>query len=476
VEQGAGKLGKGESFSVKGTRGKVVGYEGDKILIDIGGVQVGRALRELKSKEIANLANRVLEPDAGETDLQLALFLICEGDADAARQHFDAAAQKETVVTPYRRLFAYLEKVRKEELAQAAARKEKEKGKEDVATPSTTGTRTKSQVLALIEKAGRTRPDWWNEVKMLDYPRTLDLKWPQPPRGTRNPQKYVGQYFWDTVNPNPHLWKPGAKFMHYIISINKGNDLAIRRASDTLAHVYTGLLEDYARGAYWFHTRPKDQRGALWFWLELARCYWKLGNKSMAIESLGQIKRERRNEWMVRLLADMGYDKKALEVSAEISKRGTPDIGYLAAGDVYRHAGKYGKAIECYEKILGMTAEDLGRRFQWMRSRAQISLWGTRQLEALDISKIRDGTYTGTNRDPERDVEVTVEVKVADGKITGCRVTRHTYRHFGSALTVTPSQIVERNGFMGVDLSTSNANLTERITYAVASALPKTRR
>lgn len=60
---------------------------------------------------------------------------------------------------------------------------------------------TKAEVEALIEKAGRTRPDWWESVP-LDYPKTLDLNWPKPPPGW-NTAKHIGHYMFSVINENP---------------------------------------------------------------------------------------------------------------------------------------------------------------------------------------------------------------------------------------------------------------------------------
>ena len=48
---------------------------------------------------------------------------------------------------------------------------------------------------------GRSPPDWWEKTP-LDYPKTLDLSWPEKAEGGWNNQKHVGQYLWDVI----HTW------------------------------------------------------------------------------------------------------------------------------------------------------------------------------------------------------------------------------------------------------------------------------
>ena len=61
---------------------------------------------------------------------------------------------------------------------------------------------SRAEVIALIDRVGRTPPDWF-EATSLEYPKTLDLAWPEPSSGPWNAQKNVRQYIWDVINPNP---------------------------------------------------------------------------------------------------------------------------------------------------------------------------------------------------------------------------------------------------------------------------------
>src|SRR5262245_31937156 len=50
------------------------------------------------------------------------------------------------------------------------------------------GTRSREEVLALIDRVGRTPPEWFDETP-LEYPESLDLSWPAKPEGPWNNQK-----------------------------------------------------------------------------------------------------------------------------------------------------------------------------------------------------------------------------------------------------------------------------------------------
>ncbi len=136
--------------------------------------------------------------------------------------------------------------------------------------------RTKSQVEALIRKAGATPPDWWDSVK-LDYPETLDLTWDKK-NGLHEETKHTSLYLWWVCYPNPSRWKPGVKLLHHMLKVNQRDSGALQKTMAALGAMYHDLLQDYARAAFWWRkvgssteVRPK-----------LAHCYWKLGSKEMA--------------------------------------------------------------------------------------------------------------------------------------------------------------------------------------------------
>ena len=117
---------------------------------------------------------------------------------------------------------------------------------------SSNGGGSRAELDALIDKLGRTPPDWFKSTP-LNPPPSLDLNWPMgAPPGGWNSQKNVGQYLWDVVNPNPGRWKEGVKLMHQLLTLHKDDAEKRERNMLTLAGMYHNLLEDYGRSAFWY--------------------------------------------------------------------------------------------------------------------------------------------------------------------------------------------------------------------------------
>lgn len=68
-------------------------------------------------------------------------------------------------------------------------------------TGDTGAAKTKAEIYQLINEAGTTPPVWFDSTA-LNYPRTLDLSWPQPPGGW-DAQKYISHYMFSVINENP---------------------------------------------------------------------------------------------------------------------------------------------------------------------------------------------------------------------------------------------------------------------------------
>ena len=93
--------------------------------------------------------------------------------------------------------------------------------------------KSRAEVDSLIKKMGATPPDWYAKTP-LNYPKTLDLTWPQPPPTPGWDQnKNVGQFIWSVVNENPSKWKEGVRFMHYLLTVHKDNDLGHKKTFGT---------------------------------------------------------------------------------------------------------------------------------------------------------------------------------------------------------------------------------------------------
>jgi len=328
--------------------------------------------------------------------------------------------------------------------------------------------RTPEEVQTLIESVGRQTPDWF-ESTPLDYPRSLDLSWPEPsPSREWNNQRNVGQYYWDIINPNPGKWKSGIRLAHHLLVVNKDQPQTRQRVMLQLGRMYHDLLQDYARAAFWWqHAGVDRSRDASLAGVHLAECYWRLGSKPMALDLLAKMPPHFAT---IKLWADMGETDRALQL-AEANVRGAfGDIACLYAGDACRMAEQYPKALQYYEQVLRMPASGrAAKRIQANQERARANIEGIRLYELLDIRRVPDGTYRAQSLGYKAPVHVAVTVR--GGRIESVEVTQHEEKQFYSALTDTPKKIIARQGVKGVDATSSATMTSEAIINATAKAL-----
>lgn len=341
------------------------------------------------------------------------------------------------------------------------------------ASPGQTGgraagnTRTRAEVMALIDKAGRTRPQWWDSVQ-LNYPKTLDLSWNRTKQW--NNQRNLGQFIWDIINPNPHRWREGIKLLHHCLTVNRGNPEALDQTIEALAGMYKRLMGDHARAAFWWH-KSIEMRGR-YDPIGLAECYWKLGNQDMAVEILGHYPRDTTgHSGIIKLWSDMGGVDRALRMAEAKARYGMPQEGYLVAGDVCRLAGRYDDALAYYEKVARLPGRTQQNKdyFKRNRDRALASIEAIKVFDTLDLRRIPDGKYQSNSVGYRG--QIYVEVTVKSGRIEDVRVTKHQEKQYYSSIQDTTAQIIEKQGVKGVD-ATSRATITaEAIINATAKAL-----
>lgn len=327
--------------------------------------------------------------------------------------------------------------------------------------------RTKAEVDALINAEGRTPPPWF-ESTPLNYPQSLDLSWPQKPPGGWNNQVNVGQYVWDIVNPNPGKWREGVRLMHHLLTLHKDSPEVRTRVMNELGRMYFSLHEDYARAAFWWRQAGLEQNRTLFpgSTIHLAECYHRLGNDSMAIALLrsGPV-----SIGAIKLWADLGDLPAALQIAERYAPT-APDMGYLAAGDACRTAGRLPQAVAYYDKVLALAATGQAKgRIERNQKRAQANREAIRLFQLSDVKQAPDGTYMAESLGYEGMVKV--EVVVAGGRLESVRVVDHREKQFYSALTDTPAKLIARQGVQGVD-ATSGATITsEAIINSTAKAL-----
>lgn len=319
---------------------------------------------------------------------------------------------------------------------------------------------TPEEVRALIAKVGPTEPDWFKSTR-LNYPKTLDLSWPEKPGQGWNNQKNVGQFIWDIINPNSGRWQEGVKLLHHILDSTA--DAALKaRVTREIANMHFRFFQDYARAAWWWQKAGitmDDPPGT-----HLAECYWRLGSKQMALDLLAESGYLQLDA--IKLLGDMRETDKAVKMAED---HGEHDA-WLLAGDACRLAGRLPEAQAFYEKVINtpVTGQRAGR-VKRTQGRAQASLDALKLYELADVSKVADGTYKDSSIGYEGQVEVSV--KVRGKKIEDVKITQHKEKQYYSSMRDVPAQIIAKQGVKGVD-ATSRATITgEAIINATAKAL-----
>jgi uncharacterized protein with FMN-binding domain len=323
--------------------------------------------------------------------------------------------------------------------------------------------RSPSEVLQIISSVGASDPDWLSETQ-LNHPSSLDLNWPLKVDGPWDESKNVGQYIWGRVNPNVSRWKPGIKLVYQCMELHKDDPALLRRDMEKLGVMYFQLLQDYERAAYWLQqarTTPSKPAG-----IHLCECYWRLGNKAMAMK---QLETRQLHFSAIKLLGDMGEVEKALNLAAVYEATNFFNEACLNAGDALRAAGRLDEAVTFYQKVLDRNQarnEDYLKRFTGLAADA---IEAIRLFDRADVSRVANGRYSASASGYNGPLEVQVEVQ--DGRITDLQVTRHQEKQFYAALTDTPQQILDKQGFKDID-GTSGATITSQaIVNATARAM-----
>ena len=333
-------------------------------------------------------------------------------------------------------------------------------------TPGKRVERTRDEVQDLIDSIGPTAPSWLASVP-LKYPRTLDLSWPDPPSKVWENQQYPGQYVWDTINPNPNRWREGVKLMHFIIDQNGNNRNAQIKAMNQLGTLYAGFLEDWPRAAYWWQQAGKGTPGSAGaggfragYEVGLAKCYYRLGNKQMALDVLD------RSGGTPPIWCELGEHERALQEAEKARQSWMAESALIVCGDVCRHAGWYDKALDYYMQATQLPNNE---KYKHTIPQARERIDAMRAEQSVDLSQLPNGRYAGQAMGYSGPLHVSMSVK--DQRIESVKVTRHVEKQYYSALTDVPGQIVENQSVQGVD-ATSGATITaEAIVRASAQAL-----
>ena len=326
--------------------------------------------------------------------------------------------------------------------------------------------RTAAEVDRIINTVGSTDPDWLAPTR-LNFPRSLDMNWPTAPNKVWNNQKFPGHYVWDVINPEPGKWKEGVKLMYHMIQANRSNRNAQNKAMNQLGALYASLFEDWPRAAYWFRkagsgTSGSKGQGGYRFGIEngLAKCYYRLGNKEMAMKVLGRAQHS--NPY---LLCEMGEHDRAI-AQANKARRRWGDGALITLGDISRHAGRYDQAIAYYEEATRLAP---GKKYDHAIRKGKERLASTKIERGLDLSRLRNGTHRGQAVGYTGPLHVAVSVR--NNRIASVQVTQHTEKQYYASLTEIPAQIIRKQTIKGIDASSSATITSEAIVRAVVDAL-----
>ncbi|MBL8818656.1 MAG: FMN-binding protein [Planctomyces sp.] len=341
-----------------------------------------------------------------------------------------------------------------------------------IGAPSDSGSgkvdRSDADIIREIDTKGSDPPAWL-EKTTPDFPKSLDMKWPQPNGEGWDSSKNIGQYVWDRIHPNPGQWRNGVVLMHQVMAVNP--DPAVQeRAKRTLGNMYHNLHEDYLRAAYWYRQsgiekNPRSEPQAI---VHLADCYWKLGSRSLALKTLNDS--PVKPYIAIKLLGDLGETEAALKMAEQFSRTGEASTSCLYAGDACRVAGRLDEAKQWYRKAIDSIKPDEAEKPHRIRDRARAEA----SLQAIDFyilkpADVQDGTYEAESIGYEGQVHI--EVKVRSGRIEHVQVTKHQEKQFYSSINDTTTRIVQRQSINGID-ATSGATITsEAIINATAKAL-----
>ena len=344
-------------------------------------------------------------------------------------------------------------------------------GKRFVLTPKNSsngdspGEKSKAEVMRIIEQQGGQPPDWLSSAP-ANWPKSLDLDWPLRAEGKWNESKNIGQYIWGRVNPNESRWKSGVRLVHECLDRHTGNVALTKRDMEKLGDMYFTLLQDYPRAAYWLQKANASSSKKIGVFL--AECYWRLGNKPMAMKQLGT---SSLNVGAIKLLGDMGEIEQAKRLADRFANTNGFNEAFLNAGDAFRTAGRLDEAIEYYQKVIDIKKARNPQYLKRYVARATESIEAIRLYDRADVQNVADGTYGGASTGYNG--EMKIEVEVASGKIERVRVTQHREKQFYAAISDTTKQIVDKQGIQNID-GTSGATITSQaIVNATARALAK---
>jgi uncharacterized protein with FMN-binding domain len=177
----------------------------------------------------------------------------------------------------------------------------------------------------------------------------------------------------------------------------------------------------------------------------------------------------------VKLWADMGELRRACSLADKMAGTRLAPYGLTVAGDVCRQHGRYREAVAYYRKVLRIPAQGREKKhMDTMHARARESIEAIEVFDALDLSRVPDGTHSATVMAYAG--PITVDVVVAGGRIEAVKARNYQDKQYYGSITEIPKRIVERQSLKGIDAVTQATITSQAILNAAAKALAEAMR
>ena len=330
--------------------------------------------------------------------------------------------------------------------------------------------RTQAEIITLIEQQGRLAPTWYKNAS-LDFPETLDLTWPDTKPPTWNYTRHVEHYIWDIINSNRSRYGNGVRFMHHLLQENKDSPSTLAKVMNELGRMYFEFFDDYARAAFWWQNakvteneryRQTDSPA------RLAECYWRLGNRDLAIATLNQISL---TYGVIKLWGDLEETDHAVSLAAKAITQGLEASEvYLLAGDALRAAERYDDAVGYYQQTLTLDTSGPNRdQIDRNKRRAQGTIELIQLFDKLSFKEVRDGDYEDKSYGYAGNVYL--KTSVNEGRLDEIKITSLSDKQYYHAVDATIKKIIKQQSVKGIDAISGATVTSEAVIRATAKAM-----
>ena len=330
--------------------------------------------------------------------------------------------------------------------------------------------RSPKEIQAIIDQLGRTPPDWFEQT-ILDFPATLDLTWPDEKPPTWNYTRHIEHYIWDIINSNPARYRNGLRFLHHLLEVNRASPTTIAKIMNEMGRMYFEFFNDYARAAFWWQNAkitsdPRYQKSDNP--AHLAECYWRLGNRDYALQTLEALPL---TFGTIKLWGDLSETDRAISLAKQALANGLEASEvHLLAGDALRNAERFEEAISEYRSVLGLSATGPNQsQIDRNRRRAEGTIELINLFDRLNIAEVADGEYEDKSYGYAGNVEL--KTSVTGGRLTEIKITSLTDKQYFHAVDATIKKIIRAQSVKGVDAVSGATVTSEAVIRASAKAL-----